>query len=71
MIYKNLRKYLKRSGLTQERLAEKIGYSRSAVNDWVAGKTVPNAYALLDIAKALKISVLDLYGESLYEEDYK
>lgn len=38
----NLDYHLKRSGMTQKQLAEKLGISPSAVTNWVKGKNSPD-----------------------------
>ena len=63
MIGDNIKRIMKRKMWTQKRLAEAIGWSENAVQNWTSGKTVPNAYAVWDIAKALNVSVLDIYGD--------
>jgi len=47
-------------GLTQEELGKIVGYSRRTVCDWENGKTEPDANAMRNLCKALKISADEL-----------
>ena len=64
MIADNLKRIMKRKMWTQKRLAEAIGWSEGAVNGWCSGQRIPNAYAMLDIAEAMGVSILELYGDT-------
>ena len=64
MVGDNLKRIMKRKMWTQARLAEAIGWSENAVQQWVNNKTIPNAYAMLDIAEAMGVSILELYGDT-------
>lgn len=64
MVGDNLKRIMKRKMWTQARLAEAIGWSENAVQQWVNNKTIPIAYAMLDIAEAMGISILELYGDT-------
>lgn len=58
----NLRDIRKRSGMTQERLAEVIGATRRQVGAWERGENdLPMDYAVL-IADVLQCSVDDIAG---------
>lgn len=50
---KQLIKSLKRSGLTQRKLADKIGATESAVSRYLTGSRVPNLYFLVKLSEAL------------------
>lgn len=54
---KNLRE---RKGITQLRLAEKIGVSSKAVSKWKTAKGLPDITLIEPLAKALGISVMEL-----------
>ena len=71
MIGDNIKRIMKRKMWTQKRLAEAIGWSENAVQNWTSGKTVSNAYAVWDIAKALNVSVLDIYGDGNDRKEHK
>lgn len=59
----NIKKYRKLKGLTQEELANKIMMSKVAIQKYETGKREPRNLTISDIAKALDISVVDLYRE--------
>lgn len=59
----NIKKYRKLKGLTQEELANKIMMSKVAIQKYETGKREPRNLTVSDIAKALDISVVDLYRE--------
>ena len=53
-------------GLTQQELADKLFVSDKVVSKWETGKSIPDTTILLDLSKALEISVNELLGsESL------
>lgn len=54
---KNLRE---RKGITQLRLAEKIGVSSKAVSKWETAKGLPDITLIEPLAKALGVSVMEL-----------
>jgi len=49
-------------GLTQKQLAEMLHVSDKTVSRWETGKQIPDALTMQDIAKALDMSVAELYG---------
>ncbi len=59
----NLKFYRKRAGLTQEKLAEKIGMSTSYIGDMEARERFPSAETIDKIASALDLPVSTLFGE--------
>ena len=50
------------SGLSQEKLAEKIHVTRQAVSRWETGETVPNAETLKLLSKLFDVSINTLLG---------
>ena len=65
----------KKSGLSQEEVAEKIGVSRQTISKWETNETVPDIYQSKKMAKLYKISLDELIGrrtliteESSYEQ---
>ena len=50
----------KAQNLTQLQLAEKLGITDRAVSKWENGKAMPDSSIMLELCKALKISVNDL-----------
>lgn len=53
----------KKSGLSQEALAEKIGVSRQAVSKWETGEAVPEISKLLLLARAFGVTTDYLLSE--------
>lgn len=64
----NLAALRKRSGYTQESLAEALGVSRQAVGKWESGQGLPEAATLLDLAELLDCSLDQLMRQSLDSE---
>ena len=61
----------KKQGLTQSQLAEMLYITDRAVSKWERGKSMPDSSIMLDLCKALKISVNDLLsGEVTLVENY-
>lgn len=54
--------YRKQRGLTQAQLAELTSFSRNHIQQIETARAVPSVAALLDIAKALGISIVDLFA---------
>ncbi len=52
----------KRSGLSQDDLAEKVFVTRQAVSRWENGETVPNTEALKLLSKVFNVSINTLLG---------
>ena len=59
----NLSRYRKEAKLTQAELAEKLNYSDKAVSKWERGESVPDIYALKNIADFFGTSVDALVEE--------
>lgn len=60
---KNLHYYLERSGKTQKEIAEIVGASTSAVNDWMKGKAYPRIDKIEMLANYFGILKSDLIEE--------
>lgn len=58
----NLKYFRMMNGLSQQRLANKLGVSRSAVAMWETGKSQPDNSLLLKSAQILNVSVDELLG---------
>lgn len=58
----NLRKYREKHGLTQERLAEKVGVTRQTIISVERGRYTPSLELSLKFAKEFKCKVEDLFG---------
>ena len=54
----------KEDGITQTRLAEKIGVSQSAIDLWESGARVPNAIAVIKLAEYFQVTTDYLLGVS-------
>lgn len=51
-----------KSGLSQERLAEKLNVTRQAVSRWETGETIPNTDTLKLLSKLFDVSINTLLG---------
>ncbi|MEG6520436.1 helix-turn-helix domain-containing protein [Desulfotomaculum sp. 1211_IL3151] len=74
---KNINRYRKEKGLTQEGLAEKLGITYQAVSKWENAQAMPDITLLPEISKVLEVSVDKLLGYisydkqvTIYEEEY-
>lgn len=57
----NILRYRKEQGITQEQLADMIGYSRQQVQRVETANATPSVAILLDIAEALNIPIEKLF----------
>jgi putative transcriptional regulator len=57
-----LREYREGSGLSQERLAERVGVTRQTIISIEGGRYVPSLELALRLAKRFKCRVEDLFG---------
>lgn len=55
-----IKHYRKQAGLSQEKMAEKIGVSRQAITKWENGTGTPDIANLMAIADLFQISVDEL-----------
>lgn len=60
-IGEKIKEYRVKKGLTQQELADELGYERSTIAKWESGALIPLATSVGAIAKTLKISVNKLY----------
>ena len=67
-ISQNLFEYRKKSGYSQEELADKIGVSRQAVSKWERGESSPDTENLIALARLYSISIDDLINASPAQE---
>ena len=56
MIGERIKEVREKNGLTQALLAKKLGISRSAVNAWEMGISVPSAQYLIELSRLFKVS---------------
>lgn len=63
-----LKQAIKNAGFTQERLGVKIGVTGQTINNAVNGK-LPHLNTRKAIAKALNISVEDIFSEQLNKKE--
>ena len=59
---KNLKDYRKQNNLTQDDLAEMLGYSQKNIAKWEQGFTLPSVDVVVDLAKRMNISLDELLG---------
>ena len=59
----------KRRGLSQEDVAEKLGVSRQTISKWEKNLSVPDADTLIRLAEILEVSVSELLGEKIENEN--
>jgi tellurite methyltransferase len=75
---RNISRYRKERGLTQEELAVKLRISFQAVSKWENAQTMPDISLLPELSKALRVNIDKLIGYvsqdeqvSIYEEEFK
>lgn len=56
MIGERIKEVREKNGFTQSLLAKKLGISRSAVNAWEMGISVPSAQYLIELSRIFKVS---------------
>lgn len=62
-----IRKYRQNAGLSQEKLAEKVGVSSQQVQKYESGQTTLSIIKLQQIAKSLKVSMGDFFAQNTVE----
>lgn len=68
-IANRLLEYRKRSGLSQEELADKLGISRQSVSKWERAEAAPDTENLIELAKIYGVSLDDLLNVSVSIKD--
>ncbi len=71
MFQNNLKTLRKNKGYTQEELALKLKVVRQTVSKWEKGLSVPDAEMLLKIAEEFEVSVSELLGAKIADEQSK
>ena len=69
-IGKNIRKYRKNSGYTQEELASLLHVTAQAVSRWESGAGKPDVSILVPLARTLGISLDTLFDSGNVEEEH-
>lgn len=69
MFQENLKALRKKRGITQEELAVRLNVVRQTVSKWEKGLSVPDAELLLKLAEVLEVSVSQLIGAKIEEEE--
>lgn len=59
---KNICRYRKEKGLTQEELAKKLGLTFQAISKWETAQTLPDITLLPKLSRILEISIDKLMG---------
>jgi len=68
---RNIRELRRRQGITQEKLAEKLGTTPQAVSRWESGVGYPDIELLPHIADAFGVSLDELFGKDAREKEAK
>jgi len=63
-IGENIKSLRETAGISQEKLGECIGKTRSAVSQYESGKIIPRMGVIEDIAHVFRVSKLDILGGS-------
>jgi transcriptional regulator with XRE-family HTH domain len=64
IIAENLALFRKLNGLTQNELAEAIGYSNKSVSKWERGEGCPDIFILITLSDIYGITVSELIGQT-------
>ena len=63
----NIVKLRKKSGLSQEELAEKVGVARQTISKWELGETSPDLKQAKELSKIFKVSLDELADNDIKE----
>ena len=69
MFGENLKMLRKQKGFSQEELAARLHVVRQTVSKWEKGLSVPDADALIRLAEVLEVSVSELLGAKIENEN--
>lgn len=69
MLNENLKTLRKNKGYSQEQLAVRLNVVRQTVSKWEKGLSVPDAPMLVDIAEVFSVSVSELLGNEIEQEN--
>ncbi len=70
MICDTIRELRERAGLSQSALAKKVGVTRSAVNAWEMGLSIPTTQYVAELAQLFHVSVDYMLGLDRVESIY-
>lgn len=62
---RNFIKLRKEKGITQEKMAEICGITRSALAKWENGSSIPNMYMVIELAETFDVTVDELLRENM------
>lgn len=65
----NLQFLRRRSGMTQEKLANRLGVSRQAISKWESGETLPEVTTLLQLSQLFSCNMDELLRQELSRGD--
>lgn len=68
MLSERIYQFRRKSGLSQEQLAEKIGVSRQAISKWESGTSMPEFQKLLALSECFHITLDELVKDRGAEE---
>ena len=69
MLSERIYKFRRKSGLSQEQLAEKIGVSRQAISKWESGTSTPELEKLLALSECFHITLDELVKEETANQE--
>ena len=69
MFKENLKVLRKQKGFTQEEVAIRLHVVRQTVSKWEKGLSIPDADMLIQLADILEVSVSDLLGRKIVEDE--
>ena len=69
MFSENLKALRKQKGFSQEELATRLHVSRQTISKWEKNLSVPDADTLIRLAEILEVSVSELLGEKIENEN--
>lgn len=69
MFSKNLKTLRKQKGFSQEELASRLHVVRQTISKWEKNLSVPDAHTLIRLAEILEVSVSELLGSKIENEN--
>lgn len=63
-LQRRIRLLRERADMTQTELAKRLGTDKTAVSHWESGRSHPRAEDIPAVARALAVSIAELYGEA-------